>query len=170
MSYQSNNTGAQVDTSVDKVKDYSLCAAYQTDAQRQQIVTVGTDSWQKADIPLTDSGCAGKLSLNTIDGRIEHTGETTEYLFNGVSTIDTPGNNMNVFYRIYINGTDGQEQTTSKVSVTIPNGAAVLNAASKITLNDGDYIEVWVKTSVLNGAFYTNNTQLQLAEVVRPNG
>ena len=156
---------------VTKFANFATIAVYQADADTTIITTVGTDTYvnNKVDIPLTLYGGAGGIELDVVNKWIiNNSGMAKKLIFDAVATVSSPSaNNTTIHFAIFVNGTEIQDQTVSFAKLESLTGATVLNAASMVDLDDGDYIEVYCKTNKTDASFTADHIQLRFVECSR---
>lgn len=141
---------------------------YQKETDPHEMITVGTNTFtnNKVGLILTQSTVQGGVSLNEVEGRIEHSGRDTNYLFNATATIRDPSTpNMIIYFILVKNGTIFIEPSMSYGRLEASGSAMSLDAASNVFMSDGDYIEVFCKTNKLDGEFWVDSMQLQIVQV-----
>lgn len=158
---------AQVKSVVMSLLGLSSICAHQTEANRYQMITTTVDTYSKMDITFTGDFETGKLSFDQVNNRIVHTGATTTYFFNACATIDE-ADTVNTKVHICLHKNDlivERAIAYGLLKAINPNpDAQNLNAASGVTMADGDYVEVWAKADNANATFYCNHMQLQFQE------
>lgn len=142
---------------------------YMIDGTDTIITTTGTNTYvdNKVDLPFTVFDSYGGLELDEINKRIvNNSGRTRTFAFDGISTISLPSTpNMFVWYALFKNGSVKQDQTISFGKLIGVDGAALLGVDSSVTLNDGDYVEIFCKTDKLDGSFTAAHTQIRFIEI-----
>lgn len=142
---------------------------YMAEGENTEITTTGTSTYvdNKVNPPLFTFDSYGGLELDEINKWIiNNSGRTRTFAFDGIAFISlasTP--NMAVHYALFKNGSIMQEQTISFAKLMGSDGVATLGVDSSVTLNDGDYVEVYCKTDKLDGSFTTTNIQLRFIEI-----
>lgn len=155
-----------------KFNNYASFLAYQSEANSALIQTIGINTYanNKVGPVLNIVGEFGGVEFDAVDKWIvNNSGVTKKMLFDAVATVSDPGdNNTRIHFAIFKNsGATPEEQTVSFTKLESTTGASVLNAASAITMEPGDYIEVFCKTDKNNGSFYVDHMQLRLIECPR---
>ncbi len=161
----------QVVTLFTKFSELSTGSFYQLDADDKVITTTGTDTYvgNKVDPVMVVNCEAGGIILDLVNGWvINNSGKTKRFQFDAVASISIPStNNTTIHFAIFKNGTELQGQTVSFAKLESLTGATVLNAASSILLDDGDYVEVYCKTNKPNASFTVSHIQLRFVECAR---
>lgn len=149
-------------------EELSGITLYQKTVDGKVITTTGINTYinNKMDPTLTIDKEVGGLELDEITGRIvNNSGKSKRFLFDAVATVANPSApNMKVYFTLYKNGTENQEQTTSYTKLESTTGAATLNAATEIVLDNSEYVEVFCMTDKTDGSFTLEHMQLRLIE------
>jgi len=142
---------------------------YMAEGENTVITTIGTSTYvgNKVNPPFLVFDSYGGLELDEInEWVINNSGRTRTFAFDGIAFISLPSTpNMAIHYALFKNGSVIQEQTISFAKLMGSDGVATLGVDSAVTLNDGDYVEVYCKTDKLDGSFTTTNIQIRFIEI-----
>jgi len=140
---------------------------YQLQADDYLMETTGINTFvgNKIGLTLTQGPVAGGLSLNVGLGRLEHVGKSMMLAFNATASIAEPSvPNMEIHIVLFKNGVQ-VIPSMSHALIESSGGATTIDAAAAVSVEDGDYLEVFCSTDKTNGDFWVHEMQLQFIEV-----